>query len=212
MMLRIGKNTKPAPYTSREIMEDEQQELWFQATESVKKLTEVQKRVVELLQECRKQLPTSFDGLEDSIAQSALENHIRLRSLFALSEKIWEKLEKECKALANCSGHGYPVESDAQEALQATLTAVEEFPFDSIIDDDVKGLYKIDELKDKFEKNFDFGVYKNWSFRDIIGTIENNGIKYEELWKSVVDSQDPEGFNLKDLLDDDTMERIYWNQ
>ena len=54
MMLRIGKNTKPAPYTSREIMEDEQQELWFQATESVKKLTEVQKRVVELLPKCRK--------------------------------------------------------------------------------------------------------------------------------------------------------------
>ena len=53
------------------------------------------------------------------------------------------------------------------------------------------------------------GVYKNWSFDDIIGTINRYGIKYEQLWKSAIDSQDPKSVNLKDLLDDDTMVRVY---
>ena len=207
--LVINRNTKIPPHTLKEIMEVDQQDLWLQATESVKKLTEVQKRVVELLPEYRKQLPSSFKGLDDSNAQSALKNHIRLRSLYTLTEMIWEKIEEECKALANCSGHDVEEERDSQEVLQATLKAVEEFPFDSIIDDNVTGLLRFnDELKIKFKERL-LGVYKNWSFRDIIGTINNYGIKYEQLWKTVVDSQDPESSNLKDLLDDDTMVRVY---
>lgn len=209
MALKIDRNIKLAPHTLREIMEVEQRDLWLQAKESVKKLTEVQKRVVELLPEYRKQLPSSFKGLEDSNAQSALKSHIRLRSLYALTKMIWEKIEEECKALANCSGHDVSEERDAQEVLQATLTAVEEFPFDSIIDDNVTGLLRFnDELKIKFKERL-LGVYKNWSFDDIIGTINRYGIKYEQLWKSAIDSQDPKSVNLKDLLDDDTMVRVY---
>ena len=190
-------------------MEVDQQDLWLQATESVKKLTEVQKRVVELLPEYRKQLPSNFEGLDDSNAQSALKNHIRLRSLYTLTEMIWEKIEEECKTLANCSGHDVEEERDAQEVLQATLKAIEEFPFDSIIDDNVTGLLRFnDELKAKFNERL-LGVYTNWGFDDIIGTINNHGIKHEQLWKSVVDSQDPDSSNLKDLLDDDTMVRVY---
>ena len=209
MALKIDRNIKLAPHTLREIMEVEQRDLWLQATESVKKLTEVQKRVVELLPEYRKQLPSNFEGLDDSNAQSALKNHIRLRSLYALTEMIWEKIEEECKVLANCSGHNDSEERDAQEVLQATLTAVEEFPFDSIIDDNVTGLLRFnDELKIKFKERL-LGVYKNWSFDDIIGTINNHGMKYEQLWKAAIDSHDPESSNLKDLLDDDTMVRVY---
>lgn len=190
-------------------MEVDQQDLWLQATESVKKLTEVQKRVVELLPEYRKQLPSSFKGLDDSNAQSALKNHIRLRSLYTLTEMIWEKIEEECKALANCSGHDVEEERDAQEVLQTTLKAIEEFPFDSIIDDNVTGLLRFnDELKIKFKERL-LGVYKNWSFRDIIGTINIYGIKHEQLWKAVIDSHDPENSNLKELLNDDTMVRVY---
>ena len=192
-------------------MELDQEDLWLQATESEKKLTEVQKRVVELLPEYRKQLPSSFKGLEDSNAQSALKNHIRLRSLYALTEKIWEKIEEECKALAECPGHNDSEERDAQEVLQTTLTAVEEFPFDSIIDDNATGLHRInDELKAKFKERLDFGVYNSTCmFSDIIGSINSFGLQVEWIWKSALDSQDPNSSNLKDLLDDDTMVRVY---
>jgi hypothetical protein len=209
--LVINRNTKIPPHTLKEIMEVDQQDLWLQATESVKKLTEVQKRVVELLPEYRKQLPSNFEGLDDSNAQSALKNHIRLRSLYALTEMIWEKIEEECKVLANCSGHNDSEERDAQEVLQTTLTAVEEFPFDSIIDDNVTGLHRInDELKAKFKERLDFGVYNSTCmFSDIIGSINSFGLQVEWIWKSALDSQDPNSSNLKDLLDDDTMVRVY---
>ena len=207
MRLILNNNTKDA-CTLKHKMEDEQQDLWLQATKSVEKLTEVQKLVVKLLPDCRKQLPSSFKDLEDANAQSALKSHIRLRSLYALSEKIWEKIEEGCKALAKCSGDNVPEERDAQESLQAILMAVEEFPFDYIINDNVNGLHRINELKDKFGKGLGFMVYDKWNFLDIIGLINNQGIKYEEFWKSVADSQDPEDSNLKMLLDDDTMLRI----
>ena len=211
MVLKIGSKTKVffPKYTLKEIMEGEQSELWNQAKESVKTLTEVQKRIVELLPISREQLPASFTNIEDNNAQSALVNHIRLTSLYALSECIWKKIERECEDLANCSSQGTSEERDAQESLQATLTVVSEFPFDSIIEDNVTGLLRIDNLKNKFKNNLDFMVYKHWSFRDIIGTISNHGIKDEDLWKSLVDSQDPQSPNLKNLLDDDTMVRIY---
>lgn len=211
MALKITKDSKIVnpPHTLKEIMEAELHDIWIRATESVTRLTEVQKRVVELLPECRTQLPTSFKRLEETNAQSALKNHIRLRSLYALPEKVWELIENGCEALAKCSGQDVSDERDAQEVLQATLKTVEEFPFDFIIDDNVTGLYRINELKDKFKEGLDFGVYINWSFRDIIGTINNYGIKYEQLWKSAIDSQDPDSSNLKNLLDDDTMVRIY---
>ena len=208
MRLILNNNTKIA-YTYKQIMEGDQEDLWLQATESVKKLTEVQKQVVKLLPDCRKQLPSSFKGMENANAQSSVKSHIRLRSLYALSEKIWEKIEEGCKALAKCSGDNVPEERDAQESLQATLMAVEEFPFDYIINDNVNGLLRINELKDKFGKGLGFMVYDQWHFLDIIGLINNQGIKYEGLWKSVADSQDPEDSNLKMLLDDDTMVRIY---
>jgi len=196
------------PHTLKEIMEEEQEELWRQATECVKKLSEIQTRVVELLPEYRKQLPASFKELEDSHAQYALANHIRLRSLYALSEAVWQLIEKRCEDLAKLSGHSE--EDEAKEALQATLEAFTEFPFDSIIEDKVAGLFRIISLKDVFEKKLDFGVYNTTCrFSDIIGSVNYHGLAIEWLWKYVNDGQDPDSSNIRDLLDDDRMERLY---
>lgn len=208
MALKVNSNSKIA-YTLKQIMETKQSEMWIQAKESVKNLTEVQKRIVELLPAYRKQLPASFTDLEDNNAQNALVNHIRLTSLYALSEYIWEKIEKECEDLAKCSGHDASDERNAQDVLQKTLETVAGFLFDSIIEDEVTGLLRINNLKNKFKNNLNFSVYKQWWFCDIIGTIDYHGIKYEDLWKSVIESQDPQSSNLKDLLDDDLMVRVY---
>lgn len=210
MALRINKDIKSSPHhTLKEIMEVDQQELWFQATECVKNLSEVQSRIVRLLPECRGKLPESFKELDDVKMQGKLANHIRLRSLYALCKTIWEKIENECKALARGSDRDVFEEREAQKALQATLTAVAEFPFDSIIEDDIKGIHRINELKDRLKENLDFMVYENWSFRDIIGTTDIIGIKHQDLWQSVLKSRDPETPNLKNLLDDNTMVRVY---
>ena len=194
------------PYTRREIMEEEQSELWKRATECVKKLSEVQKRVVELLPECRKLLPTQYADLQDETAQRVLLNHIHLRSLYAFSNSICKMIEEQCKELADCSTNGGYGQSKAEEVLQTTLNTVVEIPFDNLINDTVTGLLRINEMKERLRERF--VVYSPWSFNDIIGTITNQGLTYKQLWSSAIESQDPTGSNIKGLLDDDEMVRI----
>lgn len=208
MALRINKDLKVS-YTLKEIMENEQSEIWNQAVTCVKVLSEVQKHIVDLLPDCRKQLPTHFADLQDEKAQSVLMKHIRFRSLYAFSECIFKMIEKECKDLAECSDCSDSEEADAAAVLQTTLTKVSEIPFDSLMNDTVTGLLMINEIKDRLHEGLDFIVYSNWSFRDIVDTIDNHGLIYESLWVSVVESQDPICSNLKELLDDDKMVRIY---
>lgn len=208
MKFRINKDTKVS-YTLKEIMENEQSELWNKALVCVKVLSEVQKHIVDILPDCRKQLPTHFADLQDEKAQSVLMNHIRLRSLYAFSDYIFKMIEKQCKDLAECSGHADSEEADAAAVLQTTLTIVSEIPFDSLINDTVTGLLRINEIKDRLHGGLDFIVYSNLWFRDIIGTIDNHGLTDESLWLSVVESQDPVCSNIKELLDDDKMVRIY---
>ena len=87
MAHRINKNIQIMhSYTFKEMMEVEQPELWNKALVCVKVLSEVQKHIVDLLPDCRKQLPAHFADLQDDKAQSVLMNHIRLRSLYAFSE------------------------------------------------------------------------------------------------------------------------------
>ena len=208
MTLRINKDTKVS-YTLKDIMENEHSELWNKALACVKVLSEVQKHIVDLLPDCRKQLPTHFTDLQDEKAQSVLMKHIRFRSLYAFSECIFKMIEKECKDLAECSSCSGSKKADAAAVLQTTLTKVSEIPFDSLMNDTVTGLLMINEIKDRLHEGLDFIVYSNWSFRDIVGTIDNHGLIYESLWVSVVESQDPICSNLKELLDDDKMVRIY---
>lgn len=208
MTLRINKDTKVS-YTLKDIMENEHSELWNKALACVKVLSEVQKHIVDLLPDCRKQLPTHFADLQDEKAQSVLMKHIRFRSLYAFSECIFKMIEKECKDLAECSGCSDSEEADAAAVLQTTLTKVSIIPFDSLMNDIVTELLMINEIKDRLHEGLDFIVYSNWSFRDIVGTIDNHGLIDESLWVSVVESQDPICSNLKELLDDDKMVRIY---
>ena len=208
MTLRINKDIKVS-YTLKDIMENEHSELWNKALACVKVLSEVQKHIVDLLPDCRKQLPTHFADLQDEKAQSVLMKHIRFRSLYAFSECIFKMIEKECKDLAECSSCSGSEEADAAAVLQTTLTKVSEIPFDSLMNDTVTGLLMINEIRDRLHEGLDFIVYSNWSFRDIVDTIDNHGLIDESLWVSVVESQDPICSNLKELLDDDKMVRIY---
>jgi len=51
---------------------------------------------------------------------------------------------------------------------------------------------------------------KSWYKGEKSDSCFSCGLIYESLWVSVVESQDPICSNLKGLLDDDKMVRIYW--
>ena len=189
-------------------MEVEQSELWQQATERAKKLSEFQCNIVELLPKCRKQLPTSFKELEKPSAQNSFLDHILLRSYYAFSTSVWQKLEIRNEELAKYSGCNKIKELKANDALQTMLCVLDQFPFDAIFDISISSLKRIDDLKDVLIVER-IPVYETWDYRDIIGTIKTSGLVHEGLWKSVVESLDPIGSNLKELLDDDTMVRVY---
>jgi hypothetical protein len=205
------------PYTRREIMEEEQSELWKRATECVKKLSEVQKRVVELLPECRKQLPTQYADLQDKKALSVLLNHIHLRSLYAFSNSIYRLLDNQCKDLANCiAQRGERQAEEEYEALETTLDTLSKISFDSLIKDtSITGLENINKIKkEDLHGGEVFYVYSNgnWEFHDTLNTVRdivNKGIVSEQLWSDAIKSQDPASSDIKELLDDNETLRIY---
>ena len=205
------------PYTRRGFMEYYGEELWEEATECVKKLSEVQKRVVELLPECRKQLPTQYADLQDEKAQRVLLNHIHLRSLYAFSNSIYRLLDNQCKDLANCiaqRGERQAAEEE-YEVLETTLDTLSKISFDSLIKDtSITGLENINKITEDLHGGEVFYVYSNgnWEFHDTLNTVRNivnKGIVSEQLWSDAIKSQDPASSDIKELLNDDELLRIY---
>lgn len=207
------------PYTRRGFMEYYGEELWKRATECVKKLSEVQKRVVELLPECRKQLPTQYADLQDEKAQRVLLNHIHLRSLYAFSNSIYRLLDNQCKDLANCiAQRGGDADTEAEEeyeVLETTLDTLSKISFDSLIkDSSITGLENINKITEDLHGGEVFYVYSNgnWEFHDTLNTVRdivNKGIVSEQLWSDAIKSQDPASSDIKELLNDDELLRIY---
>ena len=217
--LNISPQKLYGPHTRREIMEEEQSELWKRATKCVKKLSEVQKRVVELLPECRKQLPTQYADLQDEKAQRVLLNHIHLRSLYAFSNSIYRLLDNQCKDLANCIAQRderqAAAEEEEYEALETTLDTLSKISFDSLIKDtSITGLENINKITEDLNGGEVFYVYSNgnWEFHDTLNTVRdivNKGIVSEQLWSDAIKSQDPASSDIKELLDDNETLRIY---
>lgn len=204
------------PYTRRGFMEYYEEVLWEEAVKCVKRLSEVQKRVVELLPECRKQLPTQYADLQDEKAQRVLLNHIHLRSLYAFSNSIYRLLDNQCKDLANCIAQRRERQAaEAEDALQTTLDTLSKISFDSLIkDSSITGLENINKIMEDLHGGEVFYVYSNgnWEFHDTLNTVRdivNKGIVSEQLWSDAIKSQDPASSDIKELLDDDELLRIY---
>ena len=83
--------------------------------------------------------------------------------------------------------------------------------------DDKTGLSKLEEMLDTFridtdKPKFDFLVLPNWSYRDIMGSINNRGLLHEDLWNSVLNDIAPKEANIVALMErpeDNEMVRIY---
>lgn len=189
-------------------MEVEQSELWSRATEYVEKLVKFQKNIVTMLPESRSHLPVNYEDLKEANAQTFFLNHIRLRSLYAFADNLWLTLEEQCKNLANCSSVDASKELETKAILEKSLSAISCFPLSANI-----GLMMFTEAKETIREHMDFIVYseegKSWSFRDIMGNIDHYGLLYKELWKVVSMSKDPLDVKIKDLLDDNTLVRVY---
>ena len=219
-MLTTNGNNGKNPYTLREIVEIDYPEFWGGASESVRVAGELQKLAIELLPVYKKPLSVDLEQLKThEELQSFFVNYLKARTIYGLAYKISEIVDSECRNLAvadNCQDSDSIDNAEGElidiMTLVESLSGTIEFFFD-----DKTGLSKLEEMLDTFridtdKPKFDFLVLPNWSYRDIMSSINNRGLLHEDLWNSVLNDIAPKEGSIVALMErpeDNEMVRIY---
>lgn len=212
-MLRISKGTKYL-YTLKDIIEDENPELWNRAQAQSKRFADLQEMVISVLSSRRKQLPKDGEQLKDVDGQIAFLSYILACSLYAFAERVFMLLDKQCAELAKAlNDYDRYAEEDALAKVERTLEILANAPLEEIAYDSVTGLLRLSRVTYEFEHRLDFPVFHmekaDWTFHDIMGTIANLGLCREDLLQDAINCALPTCVSVGRLLDDSTMWRVY---
>ena len=216
--MRFGKLYQP--HTMREFLEYDYPELLEAAESGCTLLTELQNAVIELLPLSKKMLPSDIARLDCVEAQANLMVYIYHYSLFSFADKAYTLLKEQCSALAEAlNSNNDEKEEETVEILKKTLDALSRIPFDNLLNHSAAGLLRLDIFKEYLRERLNFNVIPvlkangelrgNWSFRDITGTIVQNGLSYEELLTDCIDAPLPKNTTIGELVDNEKMVRIY---
>ena len=200
-------------YTYRQVMETDYQSLWEGAQKYVEHLTQVQVQIIDVLPKYKSLLPNEYIELKGEKAQMNLLNYIRLCSIYTFADKAFQTLDKLCRDLVDSEKKQ---DHEGIEDLIQKIVALCNTSLDDFITDAVTGFLRLcakgQELREKTIIS-DWIVFKleggTWSFGDIVGTIDNQGMCDEGLWHDATQNQDPEAVSIGTLLDSDEMIRIY---
>ena len=200
-------------YTYRQVMETDYQSLWEGAQKYAEHLTQVQARIIEVLPKYKSLLPNEFIELKGEKAQLNLLNYIRLCSIYTFADKAFQTLDKLCCDLVDSKGKH---DQEGIEELNQKIVVLCNTSLDDFITDDITGFQRLcakwQELRDK-SIILDWIVFKleggTWSFADIVGTIDNQGMCDEGLWHDAIQNKDPKAVSVGTLLDSNEMIRIY---
>ena len=200
-------------YTYRQVMETDYQSLWEGAQKYVEHLTQVQAQIIDVLPKYKSLLPNEFIELKGEKAQTNLLNYIRLCSIYTFADKAFQTLDKLCRDLVDSEKKQ---DQEGIEDLIQKIVALSNTLLDDIITDDVTGFLRLcakwQELREKTIIS-DWIVFKleggTWSFGDIVGTIDNQGMCDEGLWHDAIQNKDPKAVSVGTLLDSNEMIRIY---
>lgn len=207
--LHLGKDTcisrSHLSYTRKQIMEEYHPELWNKAQVIAGNLLNLQEKVIKLLPEAKRLLPSQVEALKDEEAQAIFLNYIRLRALYAFAEKLWNVIEDQCRKLAEAQNkdNRYDLE-DAKEALEKTLEKASMLSFEELLKEkDLNYLYEQKTLLGIYDfPVFKFSTY-SWSFRDIVDPLNNCGFGHEGLLKDANADEYPTTPSCGPLLNDD---------
>lgn len=200
-------------YTYRQVMETDYQSLWEGAQKSVNHLTQVQARIIEVLPKYKSLLPNEFIELKGEKEQTNLLNYIRLCSIYTFAGEAFQTIDKLFRDLVDSKGKH---DQEGIEELNQKIVVLCNTSLDDFITDDITGFQRLcakwQEFRDK-SIILDWIVFKlenaNWSFGDIVGTINNQGMCDEGLWHDAIQNKDPKAVSIGTLLDSDEMIRIY---
>jgi hypothetical protein len=158
-------------------------------------------------------LPNEFIELKGEKAQTNLLNYIRLCSIYTFADKAFQAIDELCRDLVDSKGKH---DQEGIDDLIQKIVALSNTLLDDIITDDVTGFLRLSAKWQEFrEKSIisDWIVFKleggTWSFADIVGTIDNQGMCDEGLWHDAIQNKDPKAVSVGTLLDSNEMIRIY---
>ena len=211
----IGR--RGVPYTLKEILQTELPDLWIEADDSIHILKEWQEKVVKLLPKFKKKLPDDFEKLKRSTSQISLLNYIKLRSIYGMSEKLWESIDYLCHQIAENHNRG---DKDKVDDLKLQLDEIqkrmEDIPVADFVKDNSCGFFRLYQAIESFNPRLDFSVFKArkgiWSYYDITGNIHGYGLQYESLGKDAFESLDPTASSITGLMErpeDNEPVRVY---
>ena len=196
-------------YTYRQVMETDYQSLWEGAQKYVKHLAQVQAQIIDVLPKYKSLLPNEFIELKGEKEQTNLLNYIRLCSIYTFADKAFHTLDKFCRDLVDSKGKH---DQEGIEELNQKIVVLCNTSLDDFITDDITGFQRLCAKWQELRKKSiitDWTVFKHWSFGDIVGTINNQGMCDEGLWRDATQNKDPEAVSIGTLLDSDEMIRIY---
>ncbi len=206
MVISINKDYNP-PYTERGLFEEQFPELLNKSFETVLRLKDIQQKIVEMLPQLKRQLPSN-EELQSTEGKLNLLTYILVRSLYGFANNIWITIDKQCDDLAvkisknELNGHSDTVD------LEKLVKDVEYFPLEEFLNDHVSGLLRFSNIFYCSQCIRDFDAIMGWTFRDIMGYISAYGITQRLLDIAIGDSI-PTASSIGKLLDDDRMMRVY---
>lgn len=201
-------------YTHAEILECDYHELWNKVQELVVRLTTLQENIIPTLPKLHQLLPTNIQQLQTPEAQINLQSYILARSLYAFAGKVFTLLDKQGTKLAqSLNEKDSDAEDDALAEVERTLDILANAPLEDIASNPQTGLQRLSDVTYEFEHRLDFSVFHmekaDWTFHDIMGTIANSRLCYEDLLQDAINCALPTCVSVGKLLDDDTMRRVY---
>lgn len=211
MPLRITKNSRPS-YTLGEIFEDENPELWNKVQALSKRLADLQEMVIPVMPLLQQQLPKDAGLLNEVDAQIAFQSYILVRSLYAFADESNKLLDSQCTSYAKAlNAHDTYDEEDALADLKKTIDVLDAAPLESLLDDRVSGLHRLSAVTYMFKSRMDFGIFEkgSWRFHDIMCGIISQGLSDARMLQDAINDIPPTSVSVTELLDDDTLYRIY---
>ena len=133
--LIINKDYNPA-YTERELFEEQFPELLNKSFETVLRLKDIQQKIVEMLPQLKRQLPSN-EELQSTEGKLNLLTYILVRSLYGFANNIWITIDKQCDDLVvkisknELNGHSDTVD------LEKVVKDVEYFPLEEFLNEHV---------------------------------------------------------------------------
>ena len=196
-MITVNDIDEKKPYTYKDIIEIEYPNIWELAHDCMKVLEQCQNMLVELL----------------PIHKGLVPDYLKLRSLYALTGFIWERVNLYCHQMAySDNNHDQSGIEENREKLSGVFDAFAGVDIIDIVEDGKTGFQKLEQAISGFGAGTDFYVLAGYRFSDIVGIVKYQGWNSDGLCTTVKEDTIPSGTNLGGFMDseeDNKMIRIY---